>query len=74
MTEKTPAKPIKASVDGNRCLKCGGCISVCRFNAIDMPHSNIVIDKALCTGCRVCFAACPVSALRPLHAASVVEV
>ncbi len=63
MTGKNPAGPIKAAVDGNRCLKCGGCISVCRFNAIDMPHSNIVIDKGLCTGCRVCFAACPVSAL-----------
>lgn len=57
-------KGKKASVDWNKCLKCGGCISVCRFNAIDMPHSNIVIDRELCTGCGACFAACPVSALR----------
>lgn len=54
----------KASVDAKKCLKCGGCISVCRFNAIDMPHSNIIIDENSCTGCGVCFAACPVSALR----------
>lgn len=53
----------QASVDGKKCLKCGGCISVCKFNAIDMPHSNIVIDTDSCTGCGVCFAACPVSAL-----------
>lgn len=53
----------KASVDGNKCLKCGGCISVCRFDAMDMPHSNLVIDEGLCTGCGTCVNACPVSAL-----------
>lgn len=53
----------KASVNDKKCLKCGGCISVCRFDAMDMPHSNLVIDLSACTGCGTCVNACPVSAL-----------
>ena len=42
------------------CVKCGRCISVCRFDAIS---DDFVIDPVSCEGCGVCSFICPAKAI-----------
>jgi MinD superfamily P-loop ATPase len=50
---------IKAKIDQDVCTRCGRCIEVCQFNAVD----NFVVDEMACEGCKVCFYECPVNAI-----------
>lgn len=47
--------------DEDKCIKCGKCQEVCRFNAIE---PNLEINPIKCDGCGVCVAMCPEDALR----------
>ena len=47
--------------DESKCIDCGVCHEVCRFNAVD--PINYEIDKYKCEGCGVCVAMCPEDAL-----------
>jgi len=47
--------------DQNKCIDCGICYDVCKFNAID--PINYEIDSYKCEGCGVCVAMCPEEAL-----------
>lgn len=47
--------------DQNKCIDCGICYDVCRFNAVD--QINYDIDSYKCEGCGVCVAMCPEDAL-----------
>ena len=53
----------KAKVDGEVCLACGGCISVCPQDAISMCGSRafVMVDK--CISCAICIRICPVGAI-----------
>ncbi|MCX8153476.1 MAG: 4Fe-4S binding protein [Candidatus Bathyarchaeota archaeon] len=51
------------SINNNRCLRCGGCVSVCPTAALEL-RDNITHDTALCTLCGVCAKACPVEAIK----------
>lgn len=53
----------KAQIDHNLCLKCGQCISHCRFNAI-IPYQ---VDPFACEGCGVCQSVCPAGAVSLIH-------
>ena len=50
----------KARIDVAKCLQCGACEDVCRFNAI-REHE---INYFLCEGCQVCSLVCPEGAIR----------
>lgn len=59
-----------AVVAADKCIGCGKCVSVCRFDAIsfDGPANDVVgktyrIDPIACEGCGVCAYFCPVDAV-----------
>jgi MinD superfamily P-loop ATPase len=49
----------KARIDVAKCIQCGDCEDICRFNAIQ----NCKVDPFLCEGCRVCSLVCPQGAI-----------
>lgn len=52
-----------AFVDSERCLACGGCISLCPQNAITMYSSKAIVRKENCIYCGICIQSCPVGAI-----------
>ncbi len=51
---------VKASIDKTKCVKCGKCIEVCRFGAIDDDYN---INPMLCEGCAFCHTVCEYDAV-----------
>ncbi|PKM88798.1 MAG: (4Fe-4S)-binding protein [Firmicutes bacterium HGW-Firmicutes-12] len=49
-----------ASIDQEKCSKCGKCLELCRFDAIS---KDFVIDPIACEGCGVCAYFCPNKAI-----------
>jgi MinD superfamily P-loop ATPase len=65
----------QAAIDPGKCIGCGRCAGMCRFEAIrlDGPANDVIektyaIDAVACEGCGVCVEFCPVKALE-LHEA-----
>lgn len=50
----------KASINIERCTRCGLCEEACRFEAI----KNFRVDPIFCEGCGVCFRLCPAGAIQ----------
>lgn len=48
-----------ASIDEGKCIKCGVCEKLCRFDAI----KAFQVDQILCEGCGVCEFYCPAKAI-----------
>jgi MinD superfamily P-loop ATPase len=51
--------PRLASIDKAKCVQCGICEEVCKFNAIN----DFTVDPILCEGCGVCVFVCPEEAV-----------
>ncbi len=49
-----------AEIDGDKCIACGTCRSVCRFEAIS---SDFIVDPVACEGCGICVDFCPEEAV-----------
>jgi digeranylgeranylglycerophospholipid reductase len=49
-------------VEHARCGYCGGCVSVCPVDAIELAETRLTIHES-CIDCGLCSAACPVGAL-----------
>lgn len=49
----------KAFIDKDKCVQCGLCETLCRFNAIH----NFVVDTIACEGCGFCYRVCPDDAI-----------
>lgn len=50
-------------IDNIKCLRCGGCVSVCPVGALEL-RDQVTNDATLCTSCGVCEKACPVEAIK----------
>jgi len=60
----------QASIIAEKCIGCGKCKDLCRFDAINLdgPANDIVdktftVDAISCEGCKVCVEFCPVDAI-----------
>lgn len=53
----------KAFIDYNLCINCGRCVKECRFDAISVINSKVVIFEIPCDGCKLCYHVCPVEAI-----------
>lgn len=52
------------TVDLDRCISCGACVSPCPVNAITQARDwSIDYDEKKCIRCKVCVDACPVAAI-----------
>lgn len=51
---------FKAAIDAQKCIRCGMCRDICRFDAVT---PNIAIDEILCEGCGLCARLCPAQAI-----------
>jgi len=50
-----------AVIDKKLCIKCGKCVSVCRFHAIS---EDFAVDPVSCEGCSFCSYTCPVDTIK----------
>ena len=60
----------QAFIIDEKCIGCGKCAQMCRFDALkfDGPGNDIVgktytVDSVSCEGCKVCVEFCPVDAI-----------
>lgn len=53
----------KAEISTDRCIACGQCQQVCRFDAIHQVDGNYQVDEYACEGCGVCVHVCPQQAI-----------
>jgi MinD superfamily P-loop ATPase len=57
----------EAEIDQEKCTKCGRCVEICRFEAInvasDGKNKSYTIDPLSCEGCGACFYGCPAEAI-----------
>lgn len=60
---ENPVRRLVPRLDEERCLHCGDCARICRFNAIVcLPEQTLVYDE-LCHSCGGCALVCPVRAI-----------
>ena len=53
---------MKWKINNQKCLKCGGCVSVCPTAALDL-RENVMYNEKLCILCGDCEEACPIEAI-----------
>lgn len=53
----------KAEIDQNKCTKCGKCMEICRFSAIESKGGSLDVNPFLCEGCGACEIVCPADAI-----------
>ena len=52
-----------ATIDQSKCIQCGDCANVCRFNAIPITNGQYTVDALNCEGCGYCARVCPSEAI-----------
>ncbi|MBN1755265.1 4Fe-4S binding protein [bacterium] len=45
------------------CCHCGGCVSVCKANALVLTATKLEINPSRCNLCKICLIVCPYHAL-----------
>jgi len=53
-----------AVIDPEKCIACGICADVCRFDAVIPGDEAYRVDSLACEGCASCFYQCPEEAIR----------
>lgn len=54
---------LLAELNGQKCVSCGKCYEVCRFNAVSIVADKYRIDELNCEGCGYCAEICPKDAI-----------
>ncbi len=50
-------------IDQNKCIKCGKCSNVCRWDAIPVINNKYIVQPIDCEGCGYCALVCPADAI-----------
>ncbi len=50
-------------IDQNKCIKCGKCANVCRWDAIPVIDNKYIVQPIDCEGCGYCARVCPADAI-----------
>ncbi len=53
---------FKAKINQEKCKRCGKCLSVCMFNAVDFDDGRYKVNR-YCEGCFACSLVCPNNAI-----------
>lgn len=53
----------KAFIDESKCIQCGKCKDVCRFDAVSQLNGQHKINEFDCEGCGYCYQVCPENAI-----------
>lgn len=53
----------KAQINADKCVGCGKCFDVCRFNSIEKDAKHYKVNEFACEGCGVCTIVCPNDAI-----------
>jgi len=51
------------NINNKKCMRCGGCVSVCPFGALELKE-HIIFDEKLCNLCGICEKVCPINAIK----------
>jgi MinD superfamily P-loop ATPase len=63
ISRETPVSRLVPKVNPERCIHCGACARICRFNAIlSLPDRTLVYEE-LCHSCGGCALVCPTGAI-----------
>jgi len=54
---------VLAEIDQEKCIKCGKCAEVCRWDAIPIIDDKYVVQPLDCEGCGYCALICPTDAI-----------
>jgi len=54
---------VLAEIDQDKCIKCGKCSAVCRWDAIPIIDKEYVVQPLDCEGCGYCALVCPRDAI-----------
>lgn len=54
---------LLAKIDADKCVRCGKCKKVCKFNGIRFNNGDYEIDELNCEGCGYCEKICPNGAI-----------
>ncbi|MFH1421563.1 MAG: CoB--CoM heterodisulfide reductase iron-sulfur subunit A family protein [Planctomycetota bacterium] len=60
-------EPIVSSIDKDKCIACGLCVTICPYKAIEMVDRRAQSIAASCKGCGLCAASCPQHAITMRH-------
>ncbi len=64
VVEKAPYHGSETAViNQEKCIACGACARVCRFDAVRMEGDLYTVDPLSCEGCGACAHVCPVGAI-----------
>lgn len=58
---------VKAEIDNEKCVNCGKCYDVCRFNAIEQESDTHSVIQLNCEGCGYCSRICPTKAIEMIE-------
>lgn len=64
-TKDVPREPegVYATVDFEKCTRCGVCKRSCFYNAIELTKAGAIVDTNKCDGCGMCEQVCPEDAV-----------
>ncbi|MCJ2165124.1 MULTISPECIES: ATP-binding protein [unclassified Pseudodesulfovibrio] len=62
-SEKQFWSGFEAIIDQEKCINCGQCATLCRFDAITEGEDGFKVNPFACEGCKVCVTLCPEQAI-----------